>query len=188
MDNRLKILSSALELFSSRGYDAVGVQEIAEVSGITKPTLYHYFGNKENLLYELLKFHFDDFLDTIRKKALYKGDITLTLSKIISAYFSFAKDNSKFYRMQLAMYFAPQGSISNKVSKEFNRKQYEIIEELFINAVKSHGNMRGRHSMYGATFIAMINTYIIKSFDENIVLNEEFIYKALHQFLHGIFS
>ena len=42
MDNREKILNCALELFHARGYDAVGVQEIAEMAGVTKPTLYYY--------------------------------------------------------------------------------------------------------------------------------------------------
>ena len=49
MDNRQLIMEKALELFCARGYDAVGVQEIAEQSGITKPTLYYYFGSKQGL-------------------------------------------------------------------------------------------------------------------------------------------
>ncbi len=44
MDNRERILQCALELFYAKGYDAVGVQEIAQKAGITKPTLYYYFG------------------------------------------------------------------------------------------------------------------------------------------------
>ena len=50
MDNRQLIIEKALELFCARGYDAVGVQEIAEQSGITKPTLYYYFGSKQGLM------------------------------------------------------------------------------------------------------------------------------------------
>jgi len=50
MDNRSTILARALELWSERGYDAVGVQEIVDAAGITKPTLYHYFGSKRGLL------------------------------------------------------------------------------------------------------------------------------------------
>lgn len=46
MDNRERILQCALELFYAKGYDAVGVQEIAQKAGITKPTLYYYFGSK----------------------------------------------------------------------------------------------------------------------------------------------
>ena len=51
MDNREKILNCALELFHARGYDAVGVQEIAETAGVTKPTLYYYFRNKRGLMH-----------------------------------------------------------------------------------------------------------------------------------------
>ena len=45
MDNRERILQCALELFYAKGYDAVGVQEIAQKAGITKPTLYYYLKN-----------------------------------------------------------------------------------------------------------------------------------------------
>ena len=41
---RENILIVALTLFAGRGYDAVGVAEICETDAITKPTLYHYFG------------------------------------------------------------------------------------------------------------------------------------------------
>ena len=50
MENRDHILDCALRLFAARGYDAVGVQEIVELAGLTKPTLYHYFGSKRGLL------------------------------------------------------------------------------------------------------------------------------------------
>ena len=44
------ILEEALKLFSNNGYEATGVQEICEQAGVTKPTLYHYFGSKQGLL------------------------------------------------------------------------------------------------------------------------------------------
>ena len=50
MDNRELLLNTALELFHAKGYDAVGVQEIVEKAGVTKPTLYYYFGSKLGLL------------------------------------------------------------------------------------------------------------------------------------------
>ena len=41
MDNRELLLNTALELFHAKGYDAVGVQEIVDRAGVTKPTLYY---------------------------------------------------------------------------------------------------------------------------------------------------
>ena len=44
----------AARLFATRGYDATSVREIVEEAGVAKPTLYHYFGNKEGVAKALL--------------------------------------------------------------------------------------------------------------------------------------
>lgn len=45
-DTRQKILDKALELFSAKGYDAVGVGDIAVAVGIKAPSLYNHFQSK----------------------------------------------------------------------------------------------------------------------------------------------
>ena len=50
MDSRTGLLRSALALFAAKGYDAVGVQEIAAATGVAKPTLCHFFSSKQELL------------------------------------------------------------------------------------------------------------------------------------------
>jgi AcrR family transcriptional regulator len=45
-----RIVLAAEELFYSRGITAVGVDLIAERSGVTKRTLYNQFGSKDNLV------------------------------------------------------------------------------------------------------------------------------------------
>ena len=61
MDNKELILKSALDLFYAKGYDAVGVQEIVDKAGISKPTLYYYFGSKLGLLQNLLETGYQEF-------------------------------------------------------------------------------------------------------------------------------
>ena len=46
-DTKQKILDKALELFSTRGYDAVSVGEIAKAVGIKAPSLYNHFPSKQ---------------------------------------------------------------------------------------------------------------------------------------------
>ncbi len=43
------ILRVAARLFATRGFEATSVREIVEAAGVTKPTLYYYFGSKEGL-------------------------------------------------------------------------------------------------------------------------------------------
>lgn len=46
---RERIVRHAAELFLERGYDSVSINDIIEVVGGSKSTLYAYFGNKEKL-------------------------------------------------------------------------------------------------------------------------------------------
>ncbi|WLV25905.1 TetR/AcrR family transcriptional regulator [Aciduricibacillus chroicocephali] len=50
-----KILRVARDLFMKLGYKAVSTRQIAEICGITQPTLYHHFKNKQQLYVEVLK-------------------------------------------------------------------------------------------------------------------------------------
>jgi TetR/AcrR family transcriptional regulator len=188
MDNRENILTCALNLFSSRGYDGVSVQEIVESAGITKPTLYYYFGSKEGLLESIIEANFNRLYDITREAALYNGDLPLTLYRVVKAHFIFAKEHSIFYRMQLSMWFAPPESDSWKIIARFNKRHFNIIEEMFIAASQNHGNMKGRHKALGATFLGMINTYIGLALNGYTELNDELIYRAVQQFMYGIFS
>ena len=47
-------MDAALNLFSEKGYAAVGVDEIGAAAGVKGPAIYHYFKGKEAILTELL--------------------------------------------------------------------------------------------------------------------------------------
>lgn len=49
---RGKILQAAAEAFRKKGYHATSIAEIARELGLSKPTVYHYFKNKQELLFE----------------------------------------------------------------------------------------------------------------------------------------
>lgn len=43
-------MDAACRLFTERGYDAVGTEEIVRAAGVTRGALYHHFGGKSELL------------------------------------------------------------------------------------------------------------------------------------------
>ena len=49
MERRCSIMRAAAEMVDAIGYDALTMDQLAEHAGITKPTLYAYFPNKEAL-------------------------------------------------------------------------------------------------------------------------------------------
>jgi AcrR family transcriptional regulator len=52
-----KVLGAAQELFTTRGYEATLVAEIAESASVAPATIYNYFSTKPNLLMELALGH-----------------------------------------------------------------------------------------------------------------------------------
>ncbi len=188
MDNRENLLKRALDLFALQGSDAVGAQAISDAAGIKKPTLYHYFGSKSGLLEALLKENLKPFLKSLEEAARYQGDIHASLHAVANACFEFARRNPRFYRFYLSMWFAPRENEAFKAMQTFSAHQQEITEQLFASAVDDHGNMRGRQQAYAASFLGMINTYIMLSLNGYAQLDETLVNSLLHHFMHGIFS
>ena len=188
MSNRDKLLECALELFAARGFDAVGVQEVADAAGLKKPTLYHYFGSKSGLLRTLLTENFEKLFDGVEKAADYQGDVTTTLRRVANVYFEYARQNPQLYRLQLSMWYAPEDSEAFKQAASRNQRQQDILENIFLRASMDHGNMKGRQRTYAATFLGLINTYASLGLNGYAELNQALVNNAVHQFMHGIFS
>ena len=54
---REQILARAARLFARRGYTATTMNEVAEACGVSKPSLYHYVRDKQQLLVEIAETH-----------------------------------------------------------------------------------------------------------------------------------
>jgi len=188
MDNRSLLIARALESWSERGYEAVGVQEIVESAGVTKPTLYHYFGSKRGLLDALIDERSAGLRDSLAVAAEYHGNLAMTLESVTRAYFEFAQKEATFYRMSLGFWFAPPQSDEHDAVLTRNLGQHAALERLFEAAAADHGNMRGRHKAYAATFLGVINTYIGLWLNGYASLDDRLVYQVVHQFQHGIYS
>jgi len=155
---------------------------------LKKPTLYHYFGSKSGLLKILLEENFAELFAAFQQAAAYHRDIVSTLFAITTTYFEFARKHPEFYRLQLSMWFAPRESDAFKAIAIINEKQQQTMETFFLRAAEDHGNMKGRHRAYAATFLGMLNTYISLGLNGYAELNANLAKSAVHQFMHGIFS
>ncbi|MCH7908991.1 MAG: TetR family transcriptional regulator, partial [Candidatus Hydrogenedentes bacterium] len=65
---QIRLVESAIKLFASKGYDGASIREIVRDAGVTRPVLYYYFKNKEDLfccIVEQQFILFDEQVDTI---------------------------------------------------------------------------------------------------------------------------
>ncbi|MEI7773030.1 MAG: helix-turn-helix domain-containing protein [Chloroflexales bacterium] len=187
-DNRAHILDQALQLFATRGYDGVGVQEICASAGVTKPTLYHYFGSKRGLLTALVQERSAAFHAALAEATTYAGDLPLSLERIATVYFTFATGEPLVYRLLIALWFIVPDSEAFQVVLANNAEQQRLVEGLFERAAADHGNMRGRHRIYAATLIGTLNTYVGIALNGYGQIDAEAALQAVRQFSHGIYS
>jgi AcrR family transcriptional regulator len=59
---RMAVLTAAVRMFNARGYHATSLDDVAASLGVSKPTIYHYLGNKEQVLVECLTIGMDQLL------------------------------------------------------------------------------------------------------------------------------
>ena len=70
---RMAILSAAAKIFNERGYHDTSVADVAEVLGVSKPFLYYYLKNKDDMLFECSRIATEQLhamLDEVRKADL----------------------------------------------------------------------------------------------------------------------
>ena len=60
-DMRQHILCTAQRLIGSKGFSAVGLNELLNAAGVPKGSFYHYFGSKEAFGVALLEYYFERY-------------------------------------------------------------------------------------------------------------------------------
>ena len=194
-NSRGTILDCALRLFSEKGYDGVGINEITAAAGITKPTLYYFFQSKEGVFKAILAEHYARFNGILDQVSVYRPntqeyykDIQPVLLAIVTTYFNFALDSPVFYGMVLGYSYAPPTAMTTQLVRPYNMAQYEAIHRVFNDIAATHTNLKDKEERLTRYLIAVINAEIIDWYHGNGALGEEKAKKLIHQFMHGIFA
>ena len=64
-DKRRAILDRSAELFSEYGYDRASMSKISAACGVSKANLYHYYKDKDELLFDVIRVHLEDLLSVV---------------------------------------------------------------------------------------------------------------------------
>ncbi|HEX6121956.1 MAG TPA: TetR/AcrR family transcriptional regulator [Ktedonobacterales bacterium] len=90
METRQLIQRHARALFLHRGFADVSVGEIAEAVGVTKPTLYYHFGNKEALYTAVLCDLLREVGGYVQRIVRLEQPIRVRLTELATGYFAHA--------------------------------------------------------------------------------------------------
>jgi AcrR family transcriptional regulator len=105
-----RILQKALELFSDRGYDATSVREICEAAGVTKPTLYHFYGSKEGVYRAIVEGALERFSANLIRTLSVEGSLGDRLGRMARVYVDAAVREPDLARFLMALIHNPPRS------------------------------------------------------------------------------
>ncbi|EGW41494.1 TetR/AcrR family transcriptional regulator [Desulfosporosinus sp. OT] len=130
-ESRARILNSATKIFAEKGLDGSRIDEIAEDAGINKRMLYHYYGSKEDLYVEVLRYNYHKIY-ALGKNAFNLGyDPKENVTRAIRTYFYFLAENDSFVRL-ISWEALNRGRYAGKVIPQF----FDLVELEFGDIIK----------------------------------------------------
>jgi len=136
---REQILNAAVTVFSTRGYRATLVDEIAQEAGVAKGTLYLYFSSKEEMYLEA----FRENVEKLHKLTLERMEgAHSTWDKIkafIAVRLEFGETNKNFLRIYLSEFVGTlmgRGEWSEQL-RAMLRRESDFLRNLFREGIKA---------------------------------------------------
>ncbi len=101
-DKRVRIIQAAEQLFRTRRFHEITLDEIARAADVGKGTIYLYFSDKENLIFEAAVAGFDEMCGLLRLDAGEGGDFRGSLLKMCETISGFFQSRRPLFRIILS--------------------------------------------------------------------------------------
>lgn len=98
---RETILKKSAELFARAGYDGTSLVDIAKACGTSKALLYHYYANKEALLFDIIRAHLQELVDVVREARTAEGSPRERLEALVRALLEAYRDADAEHVIQI---------------------------------------------------------------------------------------
>jgi AcrR family transcriptional regulator len=153
MTVRTRILEAASGLLAQSAEADASTRAICDAAGITAPTLYHHFGDKEGLLAAVVDFGWAAFLETKRTvAAVVHEHVADDVRAGWDNHLEFARENPNFYKLM----WSPAVAASSAAFREAYQMLHERLE---IGAARGQlrmsAEMAARMVMAAATGAAL---------------------------------
>lgn len=162
-DTRQQILRAALKRFADAGYAATSVQQIVDDARVSKPALYYHFADKAGLFQALVHEAHDERYRLLQEAAESHTDIRGQLEAILTALFTYFRENRELMRLSFATMFAAPGEVpEDAVCVEKCERNFEFVHSLIKNAQKN-GDLDDNFSSQELTFAfsGQVNFYLV---------------------------
>lgn len=156
----LTIVESAARLFAQKGFSSTSIREIALEAGVTKPTIYYYFGSKDGLIQHLLGASMRGFQATI-EAALALPTLEGSLTHILEDQLRFADTRPATVTLLARVDMLPEDEMAPFELHAEREKTNAALFTVFTRAIE-RGEVRGHDpALLTASFIGALVVHLM---------------------------
>jgi AcrR family transcriptional regulator len=138
-----QILEAAQEVFFKKSFYEATMEDIAQLSGVKKPTIYYYYPSKIDLASELIEQYIKKLFEKVEEIIHQTTDIQQRIKIIVNFYINLLEENSKiFITIQRIGYdFMQKEESKKKINELFEKLRVRQKEagDLFGEVILSSG-------------------------------------------------
>lgn len=133
-EKRIAIRKQAAQLFAEDGYDRTAMSTLASQCGVSKALLYHYYSDKEALLYDVIHGHLEELCETVEKADLPGVGPEDRLLNLIEGLLEAYAHADNEHRVQInALKFLPDDK--QEVLKDMERKLVVLFSDALADCL-----------------------------------------------------
>ncbi|MFA6244973.1 MAG: TetR/AcrR family transcriptional regulator [Candidatus Hydrogenedentales bacterium] len=184
-----RLLASALGLFSEKGYAGTSIREIIERAGVTRPVLYYYFENKEQLFRRLVETWFTELVADMDRELVGIVGFRDRLKSVLSNAFEHAERSPQVVRLIFHTFFAPRMQAPKLDKDALWESRFTRIVTIMEEGVAS-GEFAGRDpNILAMAFCGMMDMHIMTKINRpHMVLSKALGESLVDIFLEGAYS
>lgn len=154
------IAEAATGIFVEKGYKSATLQEIAQVVGVTKAGIYHYFKSKEDILYHILMTEHNSNLKSFRKFISSEQNLKLSPQDALKRMLRFHAQVTLKNRKIPLLSLKDRHQLTGNHRETYIKKEKEIFQTI-KEAILTIPNIKGKYDINGIIFmIISMNVWI----------------------------
>ncbi len=136
-DTKEKIFMASARLFAEKGYNGVSMREISEQTGLSKPTIYYYFGNKEGIYTSLIHASLSHGSSFMNEILILKIPVKQKLVEIVKIWFRHVLRHPEFAKFILSLFTMTENLPFLENFTREAEKQKKVLADLFREGINS---------------------------------------------------
>jgi AcrR family transcriptional regulator len=185
-ERRKQVIEEAARLFSSKRFDEVLMDDIAQQAGVGKGTIYTYFADKEELYFAVVFEGISQLNEKLQQKVNGQRDPEKKLRRMVHHIVSFFNQNRFFFRLMSIEDGKSEGGKGENRKRwlEERRSQLEAIEGVLNDGVDDGVFAVGNARLEAAILRDMVRSAMIHS--DGDISGDEMTDTIMRIFLRGV--